>query len=50
MLEKTAGITLIDKLQAILLMEADYNFSNNFIFGNLSEKTAGGGVRVRGTV
>ena len=33
MLEKIAGIALLKKLRAILLMEADFNFHNNFIFG-----------------
>ena len=36
MLEKIAGIALINKLQAILLMEVDYNFNNKFIFGHLA--------------
>jgi hypothetical protein len=34
MLEKEFGNTLIDKLRAILLMEADFNTSNKIIFGN----------------
>jgi hypothetical protein len=33
MLEKMFGCTLISKLQAILLVEADLNFSNKTIFG-----------------
>jgi len=33
MLEKIAGIALVNKLRAILLMEADYNFHNKFLFG-----------------
>ena len=33
MLEKMYGCTLISKLRAILLMEADFNFSNKMIFG-----------------
>ena len=33
MLEKIAGIALVNKLRAILLMEADYNFHNKFVFG-----------------
>ena len=33
MLEKIAGIALVNKLQAILLMEADNNFHNKFVFG-----------------
>lgn len=33
MLEKLYGCTLISKLRAILLMEADFNFSNKLIYG-----------------
>ena len=33
MLEKIAGIALVNKLCAILLMEADFNFHNKLIFG-----------------
>ena len=33
MLEKVAGIALVNKLRAILLMEADYNFFNKWVFG-----------------
>ncbi len=33
MLEKVAGVTLISKLRAILLMEADFNCMNKWIFG-----------------
>ena len=33
MLEKIAGLALISKLHAILLMEADFNFHTNLIFG-----------------
>jgi hypothetical protein len=33
MLEKTLGITLVSKLQAILLMEADFNASNKIMYG-----------------
>jgi hypothetical protein len=33
MLEKVMGVKLINKLQAILLMEADFNASNKIIFG-----------------
>jgi hypothetical protein len=33
MLEKIAGINLVDKLRAILLMEADFNFANSLYFG-----------------
>ena len=34
MMEKNPGVTLIEKLQAILLMEADSNASYKEIFGN----------------
>jgi hypothetical protein len=34
MLEKIAGIALVNKLRAILLMEADFNMHNRIIFGN----------------
>ena len=33
MLEKTPGVILVDKLRAILLMEADFNFANKLILG-----------------
>ena len=33
MLEKIAGVALVTKLRAILLMEADNNFHNKLIFG-----------------
>jgi len=33
MLEKVAGVALVNKLRAILLMEADYNFFNKWVFG-----------------
>ncbi len=33
MLEKTLGVTLVTKLRAILLMEADFNASNKIIYG-----------------
>ena len=33
MLEKIAGVALVTKLRAILLMEADFNFHNKLIFG-----------------
>ena len=34
MLEKTLGITLVTKLQAILLMEANFNTTNKIVYGN----------------
>ena len=33
LLEKIAGMALVNKLRAILLMEADYNYLNKYIFG-----------------
>ena len=33
MLEKLAGVILINKLREILLMEEDFNFMNKLIFG-----------------
>jgi hypothetical protein len=33
MLEKIAGVCLVEKLQAILLYKADFNCFNHFIFG-----------------
>ena len=34
MLEKTLGVTLVTKLRAILLMEADFNASNKIVYGD----------------
>ena len=34
MLEKKLGYTLIEKLRAILLMKADFNFRNGLIYGS----------------
>ena len=34
MIEKKPGCTLIEKLRAILLMEADFNFQNGTIYGS----------------
>ena len=33
MIEKKLGVITVDKLRAILLMEADFNFGNKLIFG-----------------
>ncbi len=33
MLEKVPGVALVNKLRAILLMEADFNYMNKWIFG-----------------
>ena len=33
MLEKFAGVALVAKLRAILLIKADFNFHNKLIFG-----------------
>jgi hypothetical protein len=32
-LKKTLGVTLVTKLRAILLMEADFNASNKIVYG-----------------
>ena len=44
MLEKIAGLALVNKLRAILLMEADSNIHNKIIFGKrmLDSARAGG--------
>ena len=34
MLEKVAGVALVNKLRAILLMEGDFNFFNKWVFGH----------------
>ncbi len=34
MLGKTLGVTLVSKLRAILLMEADFNATNKIVYGN----------------
>ncbi len=34
MLEKVAGVALVNKLCAILLMEADFNYMNKWLFGH----------------
>ena len=33
MLEKIPGVTLVDKLRAMLLMEADFNMTNSIYYG-----------------
>jgi hypothetical protein len=33
MLEKTLGVTLVTKLQAILLMEGNFNATNKIVYG-----------------
>ena len=40
MLEKIAGVTVVTKLRAILLMEADFNCHNRLIFGDRMTKLA----------
>ena len=40
MLEKIAGVALVTKLRAILLMEADFNFHNRLISGDRMMKLA----------
>ena len=42
MLEKTLGVTLVTKLHAILLMEADYNATKKIVYGNRMIKNARG--------
>ena len=39
-LEKIAGVALLTKLRAILLMKADFNFHNRLIFGDRMMKLA----------
>ena len=34
MIKKAPGVTLVDKLRAILVMEADFTFGNRLLFGN----------------
>jgi hypothetical protein len=34
MLDKVAGVALVNKLQAILLMEGDFNYMNKWVFGH----------------
>ncbi len=34
LLKKVPGVALVDKLQAILLMEFDFNFFNKWFFGH----------------
>ncbi len=34
LLEKIAGVELVMKLQAILLMKGDFNYMNKWIFGH----------------
>jgi hypothetical protein len=34
MLEKIAGVALVNKLCTILLMEGDFNYMNKWIFGH----------------
>ncbi len=34
LLEKVLGLSLVDKLRAILLMEGNFNFFNKWIFGH----------------
>ena len=35
-LEKIAGVALVNKLRAILLMEGDFNFFNKWTFGHMA--------------
>jgi hypothetical protein len=36
LLEKAPGVALVEKLQAILLMEGDFIFFNKWIFGHVA--------------
>ncbi len=36
LLEKIPGVALVDKIQAILLMDGDFNFYNKWIFGQVA--------------
>jgi hypothetical protein len=40
MLEKVAGIIKVEKLRAILLMEADFNFFNGLMFAQRMRQQA----------
>ena len=46
MLEKNAGLALVNKLRAILLMEADFNFHNKLLFGSRMLDTARANVLI----
>ncbi len=49
MLENVAGVALVNKLCAILLMEADFNCLNKWVFGHEATNNMYW-LRVRGTV
>ena len=49
MLENVAGVALVNKLCAILLMEADFNYLNKWVFGHEATNNMYW-LRVRGTV
>jgi hypothetical protein len=34
LLEKVAGVALVNKLRGILLMEGDFNYMNKWVFGH----------------
>ena len=39
MLEKIAGVCLVDKLRSIQLYEGDFNMFNRFVFGDIAQRT-----------
>ena len=39
MLEKIAGVCLVDQLRSIQLYEADFNMFNRFVFGDIAQRT-----------
>jgi len=45
-IEKAPGDTLVYKLRAILIMEADFNFGNRLLFGNKMVKD----IESKGTI
>ncbi len=47
MLKKTLRVTLVSKLRAILLMEADFNATNKIVYGNRMMKTFAGSTECR---
>jgi hypothetical protein len=46
MLEKTAGIIKVEKLRAILLMEADFNFFKGLMFAGRMMRQAESQARI----
>jgi hypothetical protein len=50
MLEKIAGVCLVEKLRAIQLYEADFNCYNQFIFGRNAMNKLESSAYPRGTL